>query len=112
MVPNSISELSEKNWVKSLWEEVRKANETPNNEGKAPIAKVDLNKKQVHLDMVTRYADTQSSSLNESKASGMKELPSFINPEGSDKEALRSPSQYHPSPMVMDTAKIKPSFQH
>ena len=94
MVPNSISELTEENWVKSSWEEVKNANETTNNKGKAPIAKVDLNKKQAHLDMVTRYANTQSSSSNESKASGMKELPSFINPKGSDKEVLRLPSQY------------------
>ena len=57
--------------------------------------------------MVTRYAKTQSSSLSKSKASGMKELPSFINPEGSDKEVLRLPYQYHPSPIVMDTANIQ-----
>ena len=57
--------------------------------------------------MVTRYEDTQSSSSNESKASGMKELPSFINPKGSDKEVLRLPSQYHPSPKVMDTTNIQ-----
>ena len=57
MVPNSISELTKENWVKSLWEEVKKANEITNNKGKDPFAKVDLNKKQVHLDMVTRYAD-------------------------------------------------------
>ena len=72
MVPNSILELTEENWVKSLWEEVKRANKTTNNKEKAPIAKVDLSKKQAHLDMVTRYGDTQSSSLNESKASGMK----------------------------------------
>ena len=27
MVPNSVSELTEENWAKSLWEEVRKAKE-------------------------------------------------------------------------------------
>ena len=107
MVSNSISKLTKENWVKSLWEEVKIASEVANNKGKSPIAKVDLNKKQAHLDMVTRYADTQSSSLNESKASGMKELPSFINPEGSDKEVLRLPSQYHLSPIVMDVANIQ-----
>ena len=107
MVPNSVSELTEENWVRSLWEEVRKAKETVHNKENAPITEIDLEKKQAHFDLTTRYADTQSSSSNASKASGMKELPSFINPEGSDNEVLMLPSQYHPSPMVMDTANIQ-----
>ena len=45
MVPNSISKLTKENWVKSLWEEAKKANEIAKNKEKAPIAKVDLNKK-------------------------------------------------------------------
>ena len=107
MVPNSISKLIKENWVKSLWEKVKKASEIANNKEKAHIAEVDLNKKQAHLDMVTRYGDTQSSFSNESKASSMKELPSFINLEGSDKEVLILPSQYHPSLIVMDTSNIQ-----
>ena len=100
IVLNSISKLTKENWVKSLWEEVRKANETTKNKGEAPITKVDLDKKQVHVDMFTRYAPTPSSSSNSSKSSNMKELPSFI-------EVLRLPSQYHPSPIVMvDVANI------
>ena len=89
MVPNSILELKKENWVKSLWEEVCKANETTKNKGKAPIAEVDLDKKQAHIDMVIKYVKNQSNSLNKSKASSIKELPSFINSEGSDKEVLR-----------------------
>ena len=78
--------------MKSLWEKVCKANETTKNKEKAPIAEVDLNKKQARLDMVTRYGDTQSSFSNESKALGMKELPSFINLEEINKEVLILPS--------------------
>ena len=37
VVPNSFPEESEDTWVKGLWEEVRKANETKENKGKAPI---------------------------------------------------------------------------
>ena len=92
MVPNSISELTKENWVKSLWDEVCKANETIENKGKARIAEIDLDKKQAHIDMVTRYAKKQSSSLRKSKASSLKELPNFINPEGRDKDMLRLPS--------------------
>ena len=101
MVPNSISKPTKENWVKSLWEEVRKANETTKNKGKASITKVDLDKKEAHVDMVTKYAAIPSSSSNSNKASSMKELPSFINLEGSDKEVLRLPSQYHPSLVVI-----------
>ena len=88
MVPNSILEPIEENWVKSLWEEVWKANETTYNKGKALISQIDLNKKQAHVDMVTRYADTQSSSSNRSKALSIKELHSFIKPERCNKEVL------------------------
>ena len=108
MVPNSTSELTKENWVKILWEEVCKANGTAKNKGKAPISKVDLDKKQAHVNMVTRYAKIQSNSSNRIKASNMKkELPSFINLEGGDKEVLKLPSQYHPSPIAMDTANIQ-----
>ena len=80
MVPNSLLELMEENWVKSLWEEVWRANETRYNMGKAPIAEVDLDKKQACIDLITKYTDSQPSSSNASKASSMKELPSFIKP--------------------------------
>ena len=106
MVPHGISKPTKENWVESLWEEVFKANKTTGNKGKAPIFEIDLDKKQAHVDMVTKYAKTQSSSLTKSKASSMKELPSFIKLEGSDKEVLRLPSQYHPSPIVLDIANI------
>ena len=79
MAPNNILEVTKENWVKSLWDKVCKANETTKNKGKAPIAKVDLDKKQAHVDMVTRYAKTQSNFLNKSKASIKKELPSFTS---------------------------------
>ena len=37
----------------------------------------------------------------------MKEMPSFINKKGSDKEVLRVPSQYHPSLVVMDIVNLQ-----
>ena len=36
----------------------------------------------------------------------MKELPSFLDENKSGKEVLRVPSEYHPSPAVMDTANF------
>ena len=92
--------------MKSLWEKVQKVNETTKNKEKSPIIEVDVDKKQAHIDMVTRYAKTQSNSSRKSKASSLKELPNFINPEESDKEVLRLPSQYS-NPTVMDTANLQ-----
>ena len=47
----------EENWVKILWEEVRRANKSKDNKGKAPIAKVDVDKKQPWLDLVIKYVE-------------------------------------------------------
>ncbi|MCO5595831.1 hypothetical protein L7F22_049882 [Adiantum nelumboides] len=58
---------------------------------------------------LTHNAETLSYSFISvtSKASGLKELPSFVDENGSDKEVLRVPSQYQPSPMVLDTANLQ-----
>ena len=45
MVPNNFSELTKENWVRSLWEKVRKVKKTTHNKEKAPIAKIDLERK-------------------------------------------------------------------
>ena len=45
-----------------------------------------------------------------SKASSLKELPSFIKTERSDKEMLRIPPQYHPSSIIMDIANMQASM--
>ena len=107
MVPNNVSELTQENWVKSLWEEVRRADDSRDNKGKALIAKVDLDKKQARVDLVTKYADTEPNSLSINRALSMKDLPSVIKPEVNDKEILRIPSQYHSSLIVMGTADIQ-----
>ena len=41
------------------------------------------------------------------RASSLKDFPSFIDVNGSDKEVLRVPSQYHPNPIVMDAASLQ-----
>ena len=64
-------------------------------------------KKQARIDLVTRYANVEPNSLSISRASSMKELPSFIKPKMNDKDMLRTPFQYHPSLMVLDTAYIQ-----
>ena len=106
-VPNSVFELKEENWVKNLWEEVRKANESKDNKGKTPIIEVNLDKKQACIDLVTKFTDTEPNPSSISKALSIMEPPSFIEPKVSNKEMLRIPSQYHPSLIVMDTANIQ-----
>ena len=107
MVPNNVSKLTKENWAKSLWEEIRKSNEAKDNKGKAPIAKVDLDKRQASIGLVNGYANTKPNSLSASKASIMKELPSFIKLDVNEKEVLTISSLSHPSPVFMDTANIQ-----
>ena len=107
MVPNSISELTKENWVKSPWEEGKRANKFGNNKGKSPIAEEDLDKKRAWIDLVTRYAKIEPNSLRVSKSSSMKEFPFIVGLERKGTGVLRIPSQYHPSPLVIDTANIQ-----
>ena len=48
-----------------------------------------------------------TSSHSTSKASSVKELASFIDENGSGKEILRLPSQYHPNPLVTDATNLQ-----
>ena len=75
--------------------------------GKTPIIEFNLDKKQACMDFFTRYKDKETNSPCISKVNSMKELPSFIEENGSDEELLRVPSQYQPSPIVMDTINLQ-----
>ena len=96
-----------KNQIEILWEELRKAKENREDKGKAPIVEIDLDKKQAKLDPIMGFEHKMTNSHSTSKASSLKELPSFIDENGSDKEMLRVPSQYHPNPTVMDIANLQ-----
>ena len=71
------------------------------------MAEIDLAKKQINIDLVMGFEHEMTNSHSTSRASSLKDLPSFIDKNGSDKEELRVPSQYHPSPTVMDTANLQ-----
>ena len=68
---------------------------------------IDLDKKQVHFDIGSRYDDKVSLKSRSSKASTMKELPSFLGDGGSDEDIRKVPSHYKPSPMVLDTSNLQ-----
>ena len=76
---------------------------------KAPITEIDLDGKQVHFNIGSRYGDQVSSKSKSksSKASTMKELPSFLGDGGSDEDIRRVPSQYRPSLVVLDTSNLQ-----
>ena len=55
IVPNNVSKEKEEEWMKSLWDEIQKANANREGKGKAPIEEIDLEKEQLNLDIASRY---------------------------------------------------------
>ena len=47
VVPNSILEEKEEEWMKSLGDEIQETNANREGKGKAPIAEIDLEKEQL-----------------------------------------------------------------
>ena len=82
---------------------------TKSKRGKAPITEIDLDGKQVHFNIGSRYGEqiSSKSKSKSSKASTMKELQSFLGDGGSDEDIRRVPSQYKPSPVILDTANLQ-----
>ncbi len=107
VAPNSVLDEVEEDWLKSLWDDIRKAKIEKIIKRKAPLKEVDLDKKQVSLEIESRYGSHEPSSPRSSKASIMKELPSFLGDNESEKEVRRIPSQYKPKTMTLDTANLQ-----
>ena len=57
MIPNSISGEKTEKWLQSLWDEIKEANANREEKGKAPLIEIDLDKKQIMMDEVSRYLD-------------------------------------------------------
>ena len=69
VVPNSVSEEKEEAWMKSLWDKIQEVNTNREGKGKAPIAEIDLEKKQLNLDIALRYQGKGPTTSRSSKAS-------------------------------------------
>ena len=67
VVPNSVLEEKEEHWMKSLWDEIRGANASREGKGKAPIAKIDLKKEQMNLDIASKYQAARPTTFRSSK---------------------------------------------
>ena len=78
VVPNSVLEEKEEEWMKSLWDEIQEANMNREGKGKAPIAEIDLENEQINLDIASKYQAVGPTTSRSSKVSIFKELPSFV----------------------------------
>ena len=109
-VPVSIpEEVEQEDWMKSLWDEILEANAKKEDEGRAPMPMIDLDKKQAPMDNVSRYlmdGPTPNQAVS-SKASTFKELPSFVGDDESDGDVKKVPTQYKPSPQMIDSTNLQ-----
>ena len=78
VVPNNVLDEKEEEWMKSLWDEIWKANANREERGKAPLVEIYLEKEQVNLKVASRYQVAEPTTFQLSKASIFKELPSFV----------------------------------
>ena len=93
--------------MRKLWDKIQEANGCKEDQGKEPLAKLDLDKPQANLEIQSRYNMAEPFNTSSSKASSMKELPSFLgNDEDSVNHVKKIPSQYKPSASVMDTSTL------
>ena len=107
IVPNNLPNKIEEDWIRKLWDEIQEANACKEEQGKALLTELDLEKPQVDLGIQSRYNMAEPSDTSSSKASSMKELPSFL---GNDVESVddvrKTPSEYKPSASVLDTTTL------
>ena len=78
IVPNNLSDKTEEDWMRKLWDEIQEANAHKEEQEKAPLTKLDLDKPQANLEIQSRYNMAEPSDTSSGKASSMKELASFL----------------------------------
>ena len=61
-----------------MWDKIQEANVDKTDKGKAPLIELDLDKPQANLEIQSRYNMVEPSDKSSSKASSLKELPSFL----------------------------------
>ena len=106
-VPNSLADEFEEDWMRKLRDEIQEANARKKDQGKAPLIELDLDKPQANLEIQSRYNMAEPFDTSSSKASSVKELPSFLgNDANSVDDVKKIPSQYKPSASTMDTTTL------
>ena len=74
IVPNSLPNKIEEDWMRKLWDEIQEANTNKDDKGKAPLTDLDLDKRQANLEIQSRYNMAEPSNKISSKASSLKKL--------------------------------------
>ena len=55
IVPNSLPNKIEEDWMRKLWDEIQEANTNNEYKGDAPLIELDLDKPQANLEIQSRY---------------------------------------------------------
>ena len=93
--------------MRKLWDEIQEVNACKEEQGKAPLIELDLDKPQANLEIQSRYNMAEPFDTSSSKASSMKELPSFLGNYADSVDDVKKISlQYKPSASVIDMATL------
>ena len=78
--------------MKDLWNEIQEAKIDHEEKGKVPREEIDLDKEQAPMEIASRYGLPSPTSTRFSKASSLKELPSFVGDFHSDDNVRKVPT--------------------
>ena len=90
--PKVILEEKEEEYMKSPCDKIQEPNANREGKGKASLAKIDLDKEQMNLEIASRYQGAGPTTSQSSKASIFKELPSFVGDYKSRDDIKKVPS--------------------
>ena len=108
IVLSNLLDKVEEDWMRKLWDEIQEATTNKEDKGKAPLTELDLDKPQANFEIQSRYNMVEPSNKSSSKASTLKELPSFIeNDAGNVNDIRKIPSQYKPGTSILDTTTLQ-----
>ena len=105
-IPNSVTEEKSEEWVKMLWEEVRRVKMGNEPNAKAPFTELDLDRNQADLEDVSRYGDLGSKKSEKRESTSTKTLPSFVGSYEAKSEIKRVPTRYNPKPRILDSSNL------
>ena len=89
IVPSNLADKIEEDWMRKLWDEMQEANTNKEDKGKAPLTKLNPEKPQENLKIQSRYSIAEPFDKSSSKASYLKELPSFLENDANNVDDVR-----------------------
>ena len=108
IVPDSLVDETEEDWMRKLWDEIQEANARNEEQGKTPLTELDLDKPQANVKIQSRYNMVEPSNTSSRKASSMKELPLFLGNDVDSVDDIRKIFlQYKLSKSILDTTTFQ-----